>query len=273
MNKKLKNNFAIFFKILLGVLYVSPILIGLLFSIQPNREIALAPVHLFTKNPTIENYINVLNVVPILKYMRNTLIVIAIVVPIQLILASLSAFTFSFYDFPGKDVIFSLFLTAMMIPGEVVIISNYSTIQSLGLYNTYFGIAAAQLVNVSMLFMFRQHMMSLPKELWEAARIDGCRDMLYFVKIVIPLSTPVISAQAITSFIGVYNDYFWPMLVTSTSERQTLQVGMAQLMTVGEKNFGNILAAAMICIAIPTIGFIFGQDYIVKGMTAGAVKN
>lgn len=273
MSKKMKENSAAVLKILLGVCYITPLIIAVLFSIQPNKEIGMAPLKFFTENPTFQNFIDVWNSTPFLTYLKNTFVMVIICVPCQLIFASLSAFAFTFYKFPGQDLLFTLFLATMMIPGEVTLISNYATIQNMGLYNTYAGMTITSLVNVSAMFMLRQHMRSLPKELWEAAKMDGCKEMRYFATCVLPLSVPILAAQGITAFIHVYNSYFWPMLVTNTKEMRTIQVGMAQLMASGSTTYGNVLAGAIICMLLPTIIFIFGQEHIVKGLTAGAVKN
>lgn len=273
MSMKAKENMASIAKTIVGVLYIIPIILGVLFSIQTNRDILLAPFEFITDNPTIENYIYVLENIPILMYLKNTVIVVLICVPTQLILASLSSFGFTFYEFPGKELIFTLFLSAMMIPGEVTLIANFATVQLMGLYNTYGGLTIVSLVNVGCMFMLRQHMRGIPRELWEAARMDGCKEMKYFSKVVLPLSVPVLAAQGITSFIGSFNSYFWPMMITNKQEMRTIQVGVAQLMDTASATYGYVLAGAILCMIIPIIVFIFGQEYIVKGMTAGAVKN
>lgn len=273
LNRKTKETIAAVLKILVGAFYILPLVIAFLFSIQSNAEVGAAPLRLITENPTIQNYINVWQQVPILYYIKNTFVMIIIVVPISLIIAALSSFAFTFYDVPGKNFLFSLFLSTMMIPGEVTLVANYTTVQNLGLYDTYAGMVILSLVNIGGIFMLRQHMMSLPKELWEAAKMDGCSEMKYFAKVVLPLSVPILSAQGITSFIGTYNAYMWPMLVTSSPEKHTIQVGMAQLLSNDSMNYGNILAGAVMCMIIPTIAFIFGQEHIVKGLTAGAVKS
>lgn len=273
MKLKTKENIAAVLKILLGLCYIFPLIIALLFSIQPNEEVGMAPLRFFSENPTIQNYFSVWESTPILTYFKNTFIMVIVCVPFQLLFASTSAFAFTFYDFKGKEFLFTLFLTTMMIPGEVTLISNYATIQNMGLYNTYAAITITSLVNVGATFMLRQHMRSLPKELWEAAKMDGCKEMKYFVSVVLPLSVPILSAQGITSFIHVYNQYFWPMLVTNGPEMRTIQVGMAQLMASGSTTYGSVLAGAILCMLIPMFAYIFGQEHIVKGLTAGAVKN
>lgn len=271
--RKTKERISLVLKILLGVFYISPIIFAVLFSLQPNEEIGMIPLHLISKNPTIEHYKYVLENVPVLQYLKNTLVMMVICIPCQVIFASLGAYSFAFFDYKGKEVLFSIYLASMMIPGDVVIMSNYMTIQNWGLMNTYIGMSITSLVGVTGIFMLRQNMKSLPKELWEAAKVDGCKEMKYFFKVVLPLSTPVISSMAINSFIHVYNAYFWPMLVTSEDSMRTVQIGMASLMLADSLRYGEILAGAVLCMTIPTIAFLVGQDYIIKGMTAGAVKS
>lgn len=255
------------------MLYIIPIILAVLFSFQPNEQIGMTPLTLITDNPTLEHYKYVLENIPVLTYLKNTVIMILICIPCQLVLASLGAYAFAFFDFRFKNAIFAVYLASMMIPGDVVIMSNYVTIQNWGLMNTYIGMTITSLVGVTGIFMLRQHMKSLPKELWEAARVDGCKEMKYFFKVVFPLSTPVLSSMAINSFIGVYNAYFWPMLVTTEDSMRTVQIGMATLMLSDSLRYGEVLAGAVLCMIIPTIVFLIGQDYIIKGMTAGAVKS
>ncbi len=273
MKKKVMESVGTIIRILLGLLYISPLFVGLLFSFQPDSEIGMAPLRLFTKSPTLENYKYVFQHIPVLTYLKNTVIMILICVPCQIILASIAAFAFSFFEFPFKNALFTVYLAAMMIPGEVVIMANYMTIQNMGLLDTYLGMTITSLVGVTGIFMLRQNMKSLPAELWEAARIDGCKEMRYFVRVVMPLSTPVIAAMAINSFIGIYNAYFWPMLVTTTDNMRTIQTGMAYLMSSDTLRYGEVLAGSVLSLIIPAVAFLFGQEYIIKGMTAGAVKS
>ena len=121
--------------------------------------------------------------------------------------------------------------------------------------------------------MLRQHMMSLPPSLWEAARMDGCGHMRYFASVVLPLSKSIIIAKVLNGFIGVYNAYIWPMIVTSTEEMRTIQTGIAGLVRDMYWNPGGALAGAIICMVIPVVVYIFGTDQIVSGLTSGAVKS
>lgn len=270
--KKVGSALGFVIRLLIGLLFISPLLIGLLFSFQPNSEVGTAPLHFFTDNPTIENYIYVLKNVPVARYLFNTLITCAVCIFSQLILASLAAYAFVYFKFKGRNLLFTLILTTMMIPGDVVVMTNYITIQNLGLVDTYPALMITSLVTGTSIFMMRQYFMTLPTELKEAATLDGCGDMRFLFKIAMPLSVPTCAALAIQSFIHLYNAYFWPLLVTTTKEMRTVQIGMADLISGDGIHYGNVLAGAVLCIIPSVLVFIFGQDYLIKGMTAGAVK-
>lgn len=273
MGMKMKSRAALALKILVGLVYIIPVFIAIAYSIHPNVDFAKGNLSLIPDAPTFENYQYIFENVPTLNYFKNTLIMIIICIPCQMFLNTVAAYAFSYYEFPCKNLLFTVFLTSMMIPGEVTIIANLLTIQSLNLVNTYLGMTITSLTGVAGIFMLRQNMMSLPKELWEAAKMDGCGKNLYLFKVVFPLSKSVISALAINSFIGVYGAYLWPLLVTTTNEKHTIQIGMANLMSGTGSRYGYVLAGAVVSMIIPVLSFIIGQDYIVKGMTAGAVKS
>lgn len=273
MKRKTKENISLTLKILIGILYCMPVFMALLFSFHTNEDIGTIPLRFFTSNSTLDNYSYVMSNVPIFTYLKNTVIMLILIIPMQIIIGSVTAFVVTFYEFPLKNFLFSLFLVVMVIPGEVNIIANYMTIQSLGLMDTYLGMTITSFVNVSGVFMLRQHMMTLPKPLWEAARVDGCSELRYFVQIVLPLSRGIIAAQVLNSFIFVYNSYLWPLLVTSTENMRTIQTGIANLVRDMYWNPGGALAGAVVCMIIPVTVYIIGLDQIVSGLTVGAVKN
>ena len=159
-----------------------------------------------------------------------------------------------------------------MIPGEVVVITNFVTVQNLGLTNTYLGLIITSLVGGTSIFMMRQYFLTLSKDFKEAATLDGCGDIGFLFRIALPLSLPTLSSLAVYLFVSIYNAYFWPLLVTTKSTMRTVQVGVAQLVAGDVVDYSQILASAMIAIIPTVIAYIFGQDYIIKGMTAGGVK-
>lgn len=273
MGIRTKKKISMGIKVLIGLMYISPVIIGVIFSFHPNQDFLKGTLTLLPEKPTVENYVYVFKNIPTVTYFKNTLIMVLICVPCQMVLNTIAAYAFSYFEFPFKNLIFTIFLTSMMIPGEVTLISNYISVQKMGLINTYLGMTITSLTGVGGIFMLRQSMKSLPMELWEAAKMDGCGKIKYLYKVIFPLSKPIISALAINSFIGVYDAYLWPLMVTRTNAMHNVQIGMANLMSGSGARFGIELAGAVVSMLIPISAFIFGQDYIVKGMTAGAVKS
>lgn len=260
-------------KILLGLLFISPVLVGFVFSFVPNEKLYSVPsLQTILSNLTLENYAWAFGYVPVLRYLLNTLIVCGTIVISSTILSCMAGYAFACFNFRGRNFLFNVILVAMMIPADVTVITNYLNVQKWGLVNTYPGLAITSLVSGTAIFMMRQYFLQIPKDIKEAAVMDGCGHMRFLLQIGIPMAIPAISSLAITGFIGAYNMYFWPMLIAQTKEMQTIQIGMAMLVGVETQQYGNILAGAMICIIAPIIIFLVAEDYIIKGMTAGAVK-
>lgn len=260
-------------KVLLGLVIVFPIIVCLLYSIKSPAEL-MSPggMGLAVKDPTLENFEWVMDSIPIGKYLLNTLIQCAIVIVFQIVLCSFAAYALVFFKFRLKSTMFALILATMMIPGDVVIITNYIQIQHWHMTDTHVGMALPYLVGGMGIFLLRQFYLTLPRELKEAAEIDGCSDMGFFFRIALPLSVPSLASLAIYEFIHIYNRYFWPLLVTNRDKMRTVQIGMAMLEQGESGKTTHILAGAALCIIPAVIVFIIGQKYLVKGMTSGAVK-
>ncbi len=273
ISRKVKSSVWMAVKILIGLIIISPIILTVLFSFQSNVEINNMPVELFTKHPTLENYRYALGSYNVLRLLKNTFIIILITIPTQIVVSSMCAYAFAHFNFPLKNTLFAIFLACMMIPGETTVISNYLLIQKIGLLDTYLGIAITDLVNIGGLFMLRQHMMSLPPALWEAAKVDGCGHTRYFTSVVLPLSKSIIVTLVLNSFIGVYNSYFWPLLVILDERKQTVAIGVANMLGDSNLTPGYTFAGGVLSMIIPVIIYILGVDRIVEGMTAGAVKD
>ena len=271
MKKKVKGITLELFKILCAAMIVLPVIIAVVVSFQSEREVLSIPYKLSIANPTFDNYIYALKNMNLLQYGKNTFVQIAICLPAQMITALLAAYAFAYFEFPCKNLLFSLLLASMMIPGETVLMTQFKMIAKWNMVNTYAGLTIMFLTNVSALFMFRQCMLSLPKSLWEAARIDGCGRMRYFFKVLAPLCKSLVVAQAMTSFIGLYGNYMWPLLIMTVNDMRTLQTAIAYFQTASHP--GLMFAAVIITLIIPVTMFVFGLDYIMEGMTAGAVKD
>lgn len=270
--KQIKSSISFVIKVLLGLVFILPILYCLSLSFMDETEIVSIPPVLITKNPTLSNYLDVFQTYPMFSYIKNSMITCFLAIVCQIVVASFAAYSFSFFNFKGKGFLFSFVLSSMMIPADVVIITNFLTIQKLKLVNTFLGLVLPSLVSGMSIFMMRQYYMTIPKDLKDASVIDGCGDYRFLFKIAIPLSIPTISSLALYNFILVYNQYFWPLLVTSKDKMRTIQIGVKTIIFAEQLQYGPMLAAIAVSIVMPLIIFIFGQDYIIKGMTSGAVK-
>lgn len=270
--RRTKSVLSYIIKLLLGIIFVSPLIIGLLFSIHTEKELSQIPLYLFPKVATLENYAKVFTDVPIFRYLWNSLVTCVVAIGCQVLFGSLAAYGFVFFNFKGKKFFWALILATMMIPGEVVVITNYVTVQQLKLVNTYAGLFITSLISGTSIFMMRQYYMQLPKDFREAAILDGCGELQFMLKICVPLSVPTIAALAIYQFIHIYNAYFWPLLVTNKDVWRTVQVGISYLVTGDVEEYGKVIAAAMVAMFPSVVAYIFGQDYIIKGMVSGGVK-
>lgn len=269
----MKQNAEYIIKVLTGMTFIFPILIGVVFSFAPSRILYSLPTFgEYWEKVSFENYVWVWNNIPVARYILNTFIVCAIVIIMQIIISSLAAYSFANFEFRGKALLFALIQVAMMIPGEVTVITNYMQVYDWGLTDTYLGLSITSMVAGTSIFMMRQTFLSQVKDIKEAAVLDGCGEMRYFFKMAMPLARPTIVSLVLMRFIGIYNAYFWPLLVTNKDTMRTIQVGMARLVGTDMPEYGYILAGAVICIVPSVIVFILGQDYLVKGMSDGAVK-
>lgn len=270
--KKVKSGTSFAVKVILGIIFISPLIVGLAFSVQSEAALVTYPLKLITENPTIQNYLEIFAKVPLLAYLKNSVIVCFFAILGQIVFSSLAAYAFVYFEFPFKRQLFSLVLITMMIPGEVVVITNYVTIQNMGLINSYLALILPSLVSGTSIFLMRQYYLTLPRDFKEAATLDGCGDMGYLFRIATPLSIPTISSLAVYLFVQIYNQFFWPLLVTNKDTMRTIQIGISFLTTSDIISYGQILAGAVVAIVPSVIIYIFGQDYIIKGMTAGGVK-
>ncbi|HEV2011798.1 MAG TPA: carbohydrate ABC transporter permease [Candidatus Limnocylindria bacterium] len=255
-----------------SVVIAFPLLLALSYSFMTPSEIATYPPPVLPSAPTLDNYGTVLATIPIGRYLLNSFIVSTAVVAGQLITATCAAFAFSFLAFRGRNLLFFVFLSTLMIPWEATIIPNYLTIQQLGWLDTYQGLAVPFMATAFGTFLLRQGFLQIPRELWDASRIDGASSFRFLRAMVVPLSRPALATVAIYGFLSTYNQYFWPLLITNQTLMRTTQVGVAQLRDEETQRWGLIMAG-VIMVAVPTLALlVLGQRQLVRGLTAGAVK-
>ena len=257
---------------IVAIVVAFPLLLALSYSFMSEFDIATFPPPVLPPHPSLDNYSKVLATIPIGRYLLNSFIVSTAVVIGQLITASLAAYAFSFLVFRGRQVLFFLFLSTLMIPWEATIIPNYLAVRQLGWIDTYQGLAVPFMATAFGTFLLRQGFMQIPRELWDAARIVGSTTFRFLRDVVIPLSRPALGTVAIYGFLSTYNQYFWPLLITNETLMRTTQVGIAQLRFEESLRWGLVMEG-VIMVAVPTLALLVaGQRQLIRGLTAGAVK-
>ena len=263
---RLAANFVMAFVILLPLLY------ALSIAFMPSGELFTMELNLVPKNPTLSNFRDALVNVPLLRFILNSFIMAGCITIGQIITCSLSAFAFSFLEFKGKGILFAIVMATMMVPGEATIISNYLTVGNLGMLDTYGVLIVPYLTSAMGIFLFRQFYMTFPISLYESAKLDGCNNLKFIIKILLPLTKSAIGAMGVYTFINAWNMYIWPLLVTGSDKMRTVQIGISMLDSVDSQSI-TLMIAGVVMVIIPSISiFILGQKQLIRGMFSGAVK-
>ena len=229
---------------------------------------------LYTLSPTLENYKLAFTAVPLLDYFVNTVIFTAATTALMLIVTVLAAFAFSRLNFPGKDLVFTVLLSLMMIPAELVVITNFVTITEADLRNTFTGLILPSVTSVFYIYLLRENFAQIPDELYYAAKVDGTSDLKYLLKVMVPICRPTIVTITILKVIECWNSYVWPRLVTDDAAYFLVSNGIQELR---ENGFGreNIPAmmAAVVAICVPlVILFLIFRKKIMAGVARGGTK-
>ena len=229
---------------------------------------------LYTLSPTLSNYMEAFTAVPLADYFLNTLIFTAATTAIMLMVTILAAYAFARLDFWGRDVAFVVFLSLMMIPSELVIITNFVTITNLDLRNTFAGLILPSVTSVFYIYLLKENFAQIPDDLYYAAKVDGTSDFKYLIRVMIPICKPTIITITILKVIECWNSYVWPRLITDQEEYYLVSNG---IQTIRESGFGreNIPAmmAAVVSISIPLIVlFLIFHKKIMEGVARGGTK-
>lgn len=249
-----------------------PLLYAVSIAFMPSNELFTTNLNLIPSTPTFNNFRQAMAKIPLKRFIVNSFVVAGFITMGQIISCSLAAFSFSFLDFKGKNVLFMLVMATMMIPGEATIISNYLTVSSLKWLDTYQVLIIPYLTSAMGIFLFRQFYKSFPISLYESARIDGCSNLRFIYSILIPLTKSAIGAMAVYTFINAWNMYLWPLLVTGSDKMRTVQIGIGMLDSVDSQSI-TMMIAGVVMIIVPSISvFIIGQKQLIRGMFSGAVK-
>ena len=270
--KRIRKTVLVAVNIIFALFMLFPLLYSVSVSIMPGDELFTMDLNIIPSHPTFENYIRAFTQVPLVRFILNSFLVAGCITIGQIITCSLAAFAFSFLEFKGKNFLFMLVMATMMVPGEAVIISNYLTVSSMGILDTYLVLILPSLTSAMGIFLFRQFYMTFPISLYESAKLDGCGNLRFIVKILIPLTKSAIGAMAVYTFINAWNMYMWPLLVTGSEEMRTVQIGISMLNSVDAQSI-TLMMAGVVAIIIPSmVIFIVGQKQLISGMFSGAVK-
>lgn len=224
------------------------------------------------KEPTFQWYIQLVKEVNFLLHFRNSVIVASCVTVLSLFINSMAGYAFAKHRFRHRDKLFSLLLATMMVPGQLTMIPVFLLLKKLGLLNSYLGLIIPVSANVFGIFLIRQFMMSIPNDLIESARIDGCSEFRIYWSVVLPLCRPVLATLGIFTFMGSWNDFLWPLIVMVREAGYTLPVALANLNGQHPTDFGLLMAAAVVVVVPVIVVFILAQKYVIRGIATTGLK-
>ncbi|MDQ0226479.1 glycerol-3-phosphate ABC transporter permease [Bacillus sp. 7586-K] len=253
------------------VFMMFPIFYAFMISFMQGGEVLKG--NLIPDSFTFANYMTAFEKVPLIRYLWNSFFVSAIVMIGQLIVSSLAAFAFVFIPFKGREFIFFLFISTMMIPWEATMVPNFLLVQKLGWINEYTSLTIPFFALAFGTFLMRQQFKTIPKELFEASQVAGISRFRFFWNIVLPVSKTSFITLGIYSFLTTWNMYLWPLLVTNNESVRTVQIGLKQLQSQEISTEWGVVMAAVVVVILPTLILLFlGQKRLQKGLTQGAIK-
>ncbi|MDZ5471465.1 carbohydrate ABC transporter permease [Bacillus sp. 31A1R] len=241
-------------------------------AIKPNSEIFTSPPTLLPSNPNWGNFIDAWTSGDYTQYFINTAVISVLTTIITLFICSLAGYTFAKYEFFGKKTLFLFFLGTMMIPMQVIMIPIFLMMAKLGLLNSYWSVILPLAANAYGVFLMRQFMSTIPTELMEAARIDGCSDFRIFWQIVLPLTKPALVTLGILTFLGAWNEFLWPLIMLDSPDMMTLQVALTQFQGQYEVKWNLLMAASALSMIPIALIFIVFQRFLVEGIATSGVK-
>ncbi|HEX5951101.1 MAG TPA: carbohydrate ABC transporter permease [Actinomycetota bacterium] len=261
-----------------SLLMIGPFYWALSTSFKPSADVFASPPKWIPDPWTLENYRDVFTLLPFPRYFLNSMIVTSSIVGLNILFDTAAAYAFAKLRFPGRDVLFFLLLITLMVPFQVNLIPLYRImvrlrdISPLLGVGTYSAMVLPAMIQVFGIFLMRQFMRSIPDEILESARVDGASEFKILWKVVVPLAAPGIATLAIFTFLGAWNDFLWPLLVTNSDETRTLPVGLALLARKNTVNWGQTMAGTAFLAGPMILVFLILQRRFIEGLTAGSLK-
>lgn len=267
------SNKIITLLLLLGaIIMFIPYWFMIVVSLETIEEASAIPPHLIPPNPTLNNYKEIFLKLDFGRYFLNSLFVTLSLVFSQIVLCSLAGYAFARLYFPFKNVLFLIFLSVIMLPGIVLLIPRYIILKNLALVNTLTGVILLEIFSEFGIFLYRQHFLSLPIEMEEAAIVDGANIWRIFWNIMMPLSKPITLSFGLLVFIYGWNLFLWPLIVITSPEKRTLPIAIALLQGQYFSNWGVIMAGGVIASIPPIILFLFIQKNFIEGIAFSGLK-
>ena len=266
-------NTVLYVTLIIGAaIMVIPFVWMIITSFKPLDEIHAYPPTFIVHHPTIKAYVELFKLIPMGRYFFNSIFVAGTITIANLFFCSLAGYAFAKHQFAGRDKIFMLLLGSLMIPWQVNLIPQFIIIKNLGWLNSYPGLIVPAMSSAFGVFLMRQFIKSIPNDLIDAARIDGCGEFKIFGFIVIPLVKPALAALAIFTFMAQWNNFVWPLVIIKTREMKTLPLALSVLNSQFGDNFAMVMAGAVVATIPVLVVFIFFQKFFVKGITFTGIK-
>ena len=263
--------------VVLLAVFCAFMLIPLLWMVSTSLR---SPLEAFTLPPAIipttfdlANYREVFNEVDFFAFIKNSLIVSVSATALQLLASSMAAFAFSRLRFPGRNVVFMMFLAALMIPGQVLSIPRFIIMSKAGLINNLLALILPAIFSAMSIFLLRQFMLTIPRSYDEAAYMDGATRVQCYGRIIVPMTKPAMMVMAMQTFVATWNDFYGPLIYINSVEKMTLPLGLTQLNGVlGTGNKAAVIAGVVLSLIPPLLFYCFGQRYLIEGISIGGLK-
>ncbi len=272
MEAKIGRGLVHGFAILLGLTMLVPFLWMVSTSLMTEFEVYGYPPRLLPADPVWSNYPNALTAAPFARFFLNSAIMSTFIVAGHLVTASTAGYAFARLRFPGRERVFILFLANLMVPVIVLLIPRFLLVQAAGWVDTYAGLIVTELVGVWGIFLMRQYFLSIPRELEDAARVDGASEWQVFYRVALPLAKPALATVALFSFVETWKSFLWPLIVTRSMGMRPVEVGIAAFHGIYFTNWPFQMAAAVTAVVPILVLFLFTQRYFVRGIQLAGLK-
>ncbi len=258
-----------------AILFLAPLAWMVSTALKPESQIFEKNPHWIPQPPTLRNFSDLAqksSEAPIGRWLLNSGIVSTSVVVLTLLISSMTAYPLARLRFRGRDTLFYIIIAAMIVPGQVTIIPVFLLIQKLGWFDTYPALIIPGLASPFGVFLLRQFMQTIPRELEEAAAIDGCGPWRTWAQVIIPLTTPALATLGVLTFLGAWNDFLWPLIATNSIEMRTIPVGLQMFQGRYTTEYGLMMATAVLATVPVVVVFLVLQRYVVRGIVLTGLK-